>query len=344
MPPKFYGGTERVVSYLTEELVRLGHDVTLFASGDSETRARLEGCAPRALRLDPRVKDPIPHLLLMLERVRQRAHEFDVLHFHIEHLHFPLFRELAPKTLTTLHGRLDLPDLQPLFGEFSDMPLVSISDSQRRPLPSARWAATVYHGLAPEVCPFNPAPAKGIGAIGNGQYFAFLGRVSPEKGLERAIEIACRAGVRLRIAAKIDLADERYFRERIAPLLAHPLIEFAGEVSEGEKPAFLGNAAGLLFPIDWPEPFGLAMIEAMSCGTPVIAWPHGSVPEIVDHGVTGFVVNTIDDAVSALHHIGQLKREDVRARFDERFAAARMARDYLAVYRALGRQRALRAL
>jgi glycosyltransferase involved in cell wall biosynthesis len=339
VPPKLYGGTERVVSYLTEELVRLGHDVTLFASGDSETSAKLEASAPRALRLDPRVVDPIPHLVLMLEWVRQRAHEFDVLHFHVEHMHFPLFRELASTTVTTLHGRLDLPDLQPMFREFSDMPLVSISDSQRRPLPSARWAGTVYHGLAPAVCPFNPAPLKG-----DDQYFAFLGRVSPEKGLERAIEIACRAELRLRIAAKIDTVDERYFRERIKPLLANPLIEFVGEVDEAQKPAFLGNATALLFPIDWPEPFGLAMIEAMSCGTPVVAWPHGSVPEIVDHGVTGFVVNTIDDAVRALQHIGRLGRREVRARFEERFAAGRMARDYLAVYRALGRQRALKVI
>jgi glycosyltransferase involved in cell wall biosynthesis len=339
VPPKLYGGTERVVSYLTEELVRLGHDVTLFASGDSETRAQLDACSRRALRLDPRVKDPLPHNVLMLERVWQRAHEFDVLHFHIEHLHFPLFRPMAAKTVTTLHGRLDMPDLQPLFREFSDMPVVSISDSQRRPLPTALWAGTVYHGLAPEVCPFNPSPRP------EGEpYFAFLGRVSPEKGLERAIAIAIAAEVRLRIAAKVDVVDERYFREKIKPLLGHPLIEFIGEVNESQKPGFLGNATALLFPIDWPEPFGLAMIEAMSCGTPVIAWPHGSVAEIVDHGVTGFVVNTLDDAVAAVEHIGRLDRAEVRARFEERFTAERMARDYLAVYRALGRQRAMRAV
>jgi glycosyltransferase involved in cell wall biosynthesis len=331
VPPKLYGGTERVVSYLTEALVDLGHDVTLFASGDSATAARLVPCAPRALRLDPRVKDPTPHLLLMLETVRQRAHEFDVLHFHTDPLHLPLFRPLARKTVTTLHGRLDLPDLQPLYREFSEMPLVSISDSQRRPLARANWVGTVYHGLSSEVCPFNASPRE--------DYFAFLGRVSPEKGLERAIEISQRAGVRLRIAAKIDAADGRYYRERIVPLLGAPLIDYSGEVDEAGKEDFLGNARALLFPIDWPEPFGLAMIEAMSCGTPVIAWPHGSVPEIVEHGVTGYLVDSIDDAVSAVHKIGRLDREQVRMRFEERFSAARMAHDYLEVYRSLLEQR-----
>jgi glycosyltransferase involved in cell wall biosynthesis len=339
VPPKLYGGTERVVSYLTEELVRLGHDVTLFASGDSSTSARLIASAPRALRLDTSAKDPMPHLVMMLERVRQLAHEFDVLHFHVENVHLPMFRTLARKTLTTLHGRLDFPELPALYREFREMPLVSISDSQRRALPTANWAGTVYHGLAAEVCPLNPSPPRGPG-----RYFAFLGRVSPEKGLERAIEIARRAGVRLRIAAKIDAPDERYFRERITPLLRSPLIEFLGEVDERGKPAFLGNAAALLFPIDWPEPFGLAMIEAMSCGTPVIAWPNGSVPEIVDEGVTGFVVDSVDKAVSAAQKVPLLDRVRVRARFEQRFSASRMARDYLAVYRSLGRQRALRVV
>jgi glycosyltransferase involved in cell wall biosynthesis len=338
VPPKLYGGTERVVSYLTEELVRLGHEVTLFASGDSVTTAQLVPCAPRALRLDPRVKDPVPHHIVMLERVRQRAHEFDVLHFHTDHLHFPLFRPLARKTVTTLHGRLDTPDLQPFFREFGEMPVVSISDSQRLPLPPVNWISTVHHGLAAEVCPFNPKPSL------RHQYFAFLGRISPEKGVDRAIEIARRAHVKLRIAAKIDLADERYFRERIAPLLDDPLIEFVGEVDERRKPGFLGNATALLFPIDWPEPFGLAMIEAMSCGTPVIAWPHGAVPEIVEHGVTGFIVNSIDEAVSAVGRVVRLERAEVRARFEQRFGVDRMARDYLAVYRALGRSRAIRAV
>ncbi len=337
VPPKLYGGTERVVSYLADELVRMGHDVTLFASGDSSTKARLVACAPRALRLDPRVKDPMPHLLLMVEQARQRAHEFDILHFHIEPLvHFPVFRLLGRKTVTTLHGRLDIPDLQPLFREFREVPLVSISDSQRRPLPACNWVGTVHHGLSGRVCPFNPAP--------RGDYFAFLGRVSPEKGLDRAIQIARRAGVRLRIAAKVDLADERYYRERIAPLLRNPKIEFIGEVGEEEKAEFLGNAIGLLFPIDWPEPFGLAMIEAMSCGTPVIAWPHGAVPEIVDHGVTGFVVHSIDEAVAAVERIGRLDRSQVRARFEERFTAARMAQDYLDVYQALGEERPVRVV
>ena len=327
VPPRLYGGTERVVSYLTEELGRLGHDVTLFASADSQTSARLVACAPHALRLDPRVKDPLPHHLLMLERVRKQAHEFDVLHFHVEHLQLPLFRPFAHKCVTTMHGRLDLPDLVPLYREFRDMPLVSISDAQRRPLTGANFIATVYHGLPEPVCPFNPAP--------RGDYLAFLGRASPEKGLERAIEIARLAGMRLRIAAKVDSADEQYFRARVAPLLRHPLIEFVGEVDEATKPTLLGNARALLFPIDWPEPFGLAMIEAMSCGTPVIAWPHGSVPEIVEHGVNGMIVDSVDAAVAAVHDINRLDRERVRQRCEERFSASRMARDYLAVYRSL---------
>ena len=327
VPPRLYGGTERVVSYLTEELVRLGHDVTLFASGDSQTSARLVACAPHALRLDPRVRDALPHHLLMLERVRKQAHEFDVLHFHVEHIHLPIFRPFARKCVTTLHGRLDLPDLPPLYREFRDMALVSISDAQRAPLPGATFMATVYHGLPEPVCPFNPAP--------RGDYLAFIGRVSPEKGLERAIEIAKLAGMRLRIAAKVDGTEEQFFRTRIAPLLRHPLIEFIGEVDEATKPALLGNARALLFPIDWPEPFGLAMIEAMSCGTPVIAWPHGSVPEIVEDGVNGRIVDTVDAAVAAVHDIGRIDRGRVRERCEERFSAQRMARDYLAVYRSL---------
>ena len=330
VPPRLYGGTERVVSYLSEELVRLGHDVTLFASGDSETSARLVACSKSALRLDPAVADPVAHLTLMLERVRQHAHEFDVLHFHVEHLHLPLFRPMARKTVTTLHGRLDGPDLPDLYREFRDMPLVSVSHSQRRPLEFANWVGTVYHGLAREVCPFNPA---------RGGYYAFLGRVSPEKGLERAIEIARRANARLRIAAKVDRADEEYFAERIVPLLKAPGIEFVGEVNEAQKPAFLGNALGLLFPIDWPEPFGLAMIESMSCGTPVLAWPNGAVPEVVDHGRTGLVVRSVEEAVAALPALARLDRLAVRERFEQRFSAERMAQDYLAVYRALARHR-----
>lgn len=339
VPPRLYGGTERVVSYLTEELVRLGHDVTLFASGDSVTSAKLVACAPRALRLDPRTKDTLPSLSVMLERVRQRAHEFDVLHFHVESMHFPLFRSVARKTVTTLHGRLDLPELPPLFREFPEMPLVSISNSQRRAAPNANWAGTVYHGLPAEICPLNPAAPRGAG-----RYLAFLGRVSPEKGLDRAIEIARRSGLRLRIAAKVDKDDEHYWREYLVPLLRDPRIEFVGEVDEAGKPAFLGNATALLFPINWPEPFGLAMIEAMSCGTPVIAWRHGSVPEVVDDGVTGFIVDSIDAAVAAAPRAAALDRTRVRHRFDERFSAARMTRDYLSVYRALGRSRALKAV
>jgi len=333
VPPRLYGGTERVVSYLTEELVRLGHDVTLFASGDSQTSARLVACAPRALRLDPQLRDPEPAHRLMMERVRSQAHEFDVLHFHTDLVHQRPFRSLARKCVTTLHGRLDLPELPPLVHEMGDMPLVSISNAQRRPLAHAHWVATVYHGLPEAVCPFNPAP--------RGNYLAFLGRVSPEKGLERAIEIARRAGYPLRIAAKVDRTDQEYWRGRIEPLLADPLVRFVGEVNEAQKPAFLGNAVALLFPINWPEPFGLAMIEAMSCGTPVIAWPHGSVPEIVQHGVSGFVVDSIEAAVAAVRDAASLERDQVREAFEERFSAARMARDYLAVYRSLGvRQKA----
>jgi glycosyltransferase involved in cell wall biosynthesis len=329
VPPRLYGGTERVVAYLTDELVRLGHQVTLFASADSATSARLVPCTPRSLRLDPAVNDPLPHLILMLERVRQRAHEFDVLHFHIEPpLHFPLFREFKWKTVTTLHRRLDVPDLQPLLREFGDMPLVSISDSQRAPAPDLNWLATVYHGLSPHVCPCNLAPQGG--------YLAFVGRVSPEKGLDRAVEIARRAGLVLRIAAKIDPVDEAYFRGHIAPLLGGP-IEFMGEMPESDKPAFLGNAAGLLFPIDWPEPFGLAMIEAMSCGTPVLAWRNGSTPEVVEEGLTGYLVDSIDAAVARLPALVALDRAQVRRRFESRFSCFRMTQDYLDVYRSLAR-------
>ncbi len=328
VPPKLYGGTERVVSYLTEELVRQGHRVTLFASADSRTNAELVACAPGALRLDPRVRDALPHHLLQLEFVRQQAHRFDILHFHVDCVHMPLFRDLAHKCVTTLHGRLDLPDLWPLYAEFEDMPLVSISDAQRRPMPRVNWRGTVHHGLPPALCRFNPHPRGG--------YFAFLGRVSPEKGLERAIEIAQRAGVPLRIAAKIDRADERYFHECIAPLLHGPLIEFIGEIDERQKPEFLGNAIALLFPIDWPEPFGLVMIEALASGTPIIAWPVGSIPEVVEHGVSGYIACSIDEAVEAAHRIHLLDRHRVRECFDRRFTAERMAYDYVRIYERLG--------
>ncbi|WP_333844279.1 glycosyltransferase family 4 protein [Pelomicrobium sp.] len=327
VPPRLYGGTERVVYYLTEELARQGHEVTLFASGDSVTSARLVASVPEALRLNPRVKEPLPYVILQLEQVRQQAERFDILHFHVDFLHFPIFRTIAGKTLTTLHGRLDLPDLQAVYREFREMPLVSISDHQRLPMPPVNWIGTVYHGLPRDVCPFNPSP--------KGDYFAFLGRISPEKRPDRAIEIARRAGVRLRIAAKVDKVDEAYFRERIEPLLSAPHVEFIGEIDEAQKAEFLGNALGLLFPIDWPEPFGLVMIEAMSCGTPVIAWRCGSVPEVVEPGLSGFIVESIDAAVEAVRRIHMLDRTAVRRRFEQRFSAERMARDYLALYQTL---------
>lgn len=325
VPPRLYGGTERVVSYLTEELVRQGHEVTLFASGDSQTQARLVASIPRALRLDPAVQDSLPYSVLQLEHVRQRLHDFDIVHFHSDYIHFPLARSLASdRTITTMHGRLDLSDYRALFAEFNDVPLVSISNHQRIPLPEANWFATVYHGLPPGVCRFQHQPS--------GDYIAFLGRISPEKRPDRAIEITARAGVKLKIAAKVDVADEAYFHTHIEPLLSQPHVEYIGEISEDEKPAFLGNAQALLFPIDWPEPFGLVVIEAMSCGTPVIAWHSGSVPEVVDHGVTGWIVDSIESAVEAVHRVPLLDRQAVRVRFDQRFSVERMARDYLTLY------------
>jgi glycosyltransferase involved in cell wall biosynthesis len=325
VPPRLYGGTERVVSYLTEELVRQGHEVTLFASGDSQTKARLVASVPQALRLDPGVKDSLPYSVLQLEHVRQRLDQFEVVHFHSDYIHFPLARSLASdRTITTMHGRLDLPDYQVLFAEFGDMPLVSISNHQRTALAGAKWLGTVYHGLPAGVCRFQAQP--------RGNYFAFLGRISPEKRPDRAIEIAARAGVRLKIAAKVDGADQAYFHGHIKPLLCQPHVEFIGEISEHAKPEFLGNAQALLFPIDWPKTFGLVVIEAMSCGTPVIAWRAGSVPEIVDHGVTGWIVDSIESAVEAVRRVPLLDRQIVRARFEQRFSAERMARDYLKLY------------
>ena len=327
VPPKRYGGTERVVSYLTESLVRLGHEVTLFASSDSRTAARLVGCAASGLRLAPRVSDPLPHLLLMLERVLPQAREFDVLHFHTDHMHLPLFRKLAHKVVTTVHGRLDLPELAELYRCYGDMPLISTSNSQREPVKRARWLATVYHGLPASVCSFTAVPA--------GDYFAFLGRISPQKRPDRAMRIAELAGVPLRMAAKVDAADEAYFRTVVRPRLKPPRISLVGELTEKDKPGFLGNAKALIFPIDWPEPFGLAMIEAMSCGTPVIAWDNGSVREIVEHGVTGFIVHSVAQAVSAVREVSRLDRRRVRQRFEARFTAERMAHDYLLAYRRL---------
>jgi glycosyltransferase involved in cell wall biosynthesis len=328
VPPRLYGGTERVVSYLTEELVRMGHDVTLFASGDSRTSAKLVASVPQALRLNPSVKDWLPYAVLQLEHLRQRIDEFDIVHFHSDYIHLPLARAFAgERAVTTMHGRLDLPDYPLLFTEFSDTPLVSISNHQRKPLPNVNWVGTVYHGLPTGVCEFQPNPKGG--------YLAFLGRISPEKRPDRAIEIAGRAGMPLRIAAKVDVADREYFKTRIEPLLSQSHVEFIGEITESQKAEFLGNAQALLFPVDWPEPFGLVMIEAMSCGTPCIAWRAGSVPEIVENGVTGWIVDSIEEAVDAVHRLSQLDRHQVRARFEQRFSAERMARDYVQVYRQL---------
>ncbi len=324
VPPKLYGGTERVVSFLTQELVRKGHDVTLFASGDSRTAAKLVAVTPAALRQNDATRDPIPPTTLMLEAVRRRAHEFDVLHFHTDLLHFPIFRPIASRTLTTLHGRLDLPELPPFYEEFGDMPVVSLSLDQRRPLPHARWVGNVPHGLPIELTRFNPNPRDG--------YLAFLGRISPEKRPDRAIAIAKRAGMRLRIAAKVDPADRTYFEREIRPLLNHPLIEWIGEIGDAEKPQFLGEATALVFPIDWPEPFGLVMIEAMAAGTPTVAYRRGSVPEVIEHGRSGFMVEDEDGAVAAVRAAERLDRAEVRRAFEQRFTAARMADDYVKLY------------
>ena len=331
-PPALYGGTERVVSYLAEELVAQGHDVTLFASGDSITSAELVPCCERALRLCPGPLDALPYHMIMLDEVARRAHEFDVLHFHIDLMHAPVVRTFAERTVTTLHGRLDLPELQPFYRAFPHLPLVSISNAQRRPLPPVNWLGTVYHGLPEAHLPFSPDAAEG--------YLAFLGRISPEKCPDRAIEIAARAGAPLKIAAKIDRVDHAYWKARIEPLVrAHANIEYIGEIGEREKPAFLGGASALLFPIDWEEPFGLVMIEAMSCGTPVIAYGRGSVPEVIDNGQSGYVVHSVDEAVRAVGRLGTLRRTAVRDRFEARFTADRMADDYLDIYRILAARR-----
>ena len=331
VPPQLYGGTERVVAFLTDELVRAGHDVTLFASGDSQTMARLVPIWPHALRLDAACRDTLSPHVLMVEEVAKRVHEFDLIHFHIAPFHLPLARRLPVAHVTTLHGRLDIPELQPLYREFQDMPVVSISDAQRHPLPDAGWIGTVHHGEPPDLFPFHPEP---------GRYLAFLGRISPEKRVDRAIAIATACGQPLRIAAKVDPADRDYFDTQIRHLLDHPLVEFIGEINETQKPEFLGGATALLFPIDWPEPFGLVMIEAMACGVPVVAFRGGSVDEVIDHGVTGFVVETLDDAIAATREVTQLDRRDCRAVFEERFNAARMAADYVALYDLLVAQRA----
>ncbi|WP_457756193.1 glycosyltransferase family 4 protein [Thermodesulfatator indicus] len=326
VPPKLYGGTERVVHYLTEELVKMGHEVTLFASKDSQTSARLIPCTERSLRLDPTVKDPLAHHIIMLEKVARYAHQFDIIHFHIDYIHFPLMRRLNISHVTTLHGRLDIPDLKPLYQEFNEAPVVSISNAQRGPLPMARWVATVYHGLPEDLYRFREKPGK---------YLAFLGRISPEKRPDRAIKIAERAGMKLLIAAKVDQADRAYFEAVIKPLLKSPWVEFIGEINDREKDEFLGNAYALLFPIDWPEPFGLVMIEANACGTPVIAWRCGSVPEIIEHGVNGLIVESLDEAVKAVEKVSQLSRQKCREVFEKRFTSKVMAKNYLAVYESI---------
>ena len=326
VPPRLYGGTERIVSYLTEELVRLGHDVTLFASGDSITSAELALCCTRALRLDPTVRDSIPHFMLMVDKVRERAKEFDVLHFHIDFFHFPLFRSLAARTLTTLHGRQDLADLKPFYSRFGEMPLVSISHDQRKSLPHANFVATIHHGIPADL--HRPS-------FEQGRYLAFLGRISPEKRPDRAIRIARAAGMPLKIAAKVDKVDQDYFRNDILPLIDGPGVEFIGEINEREKTQFLGEAAALLFPVDWPEPFELVMIEAMACGTPVLAFRCGSIPELIEDGVTGKTIDSEDEAVAALPEILSYDRRAVRQRFEERFTATRMANDYVSGYRQL---------
>ncbi len=326
VPPKLYGGTERVVSWLTEELVRQGHDVTLFAAGGSQTSARLVAGSEGGLRLQG-MRDHTASNLVMLDQVRKRADEFDIIHCHIDLLQYPLFQDMPHKLVTTMHGRLDVPDFMPVYKAYPHMPLISISDNQRRPMPPGmNWLATVHHGLPPAVCPFNPR---------GGDYLAFLGRISPEKRPDRAIAIAKAAGVRLKMAAKVDRNDQDYFDAVIEPLLDDPLIEFIGEIDEHEKCAFTGGATALLFPIDWIEPFGLVMIEAMSAGTPVIAWNNGSVPEVIDDGVSGVVVNSMDEAVAAVDRVRGFDRATVRACFEARFTAERMARDYLAAYEAL---------
>jgi glycosyltransferase involved in cell wall biosynthesis len=326
VPPKLYGGTERVVHHLTEELVRRGHEVVLFASGDSETSAELVPVCPRALRLDPHCVDHLAHHVLMLEQVYRRAKELDVIHFHIDSLHFPLSRRQGAAHLTTLHGRLDLPDLVPLYREFRDTPVVSISNAQRAPLPWCNWLGTVHHGLPTDLYTFRDR---------SDDYLAFLGRISPEKRVDRAIEIAGRAGMRLRIAAKVDRVDRDYFDQQIRPLLVQPHVEFIGEIGEDRKGDFLGGARALLFPIDWPEPFGLVMIEAMACGTPVIAFRGGSVAEIMADGVSGFTCETVDEAVEAVHRLSEVSRQGCRHYFETRFSVARMAADYLRIYERL---------
>ncbi len=324
VPPRLYGGTERVVAHLSDALVDLGHDVTLFSSADARTKARLIPVRDQAIRLDPApLKSDLAAHLTMLSEVRKRRDDFDLIHFHVDMVHFPMFEAMAARTLTTLHGRLDLKDLPEVYRAWPKFPLVSISDAQRQFLPFANWAGTVYHGMPESLYVFHPQPRG---------YLAFLGRMSPEKGPERAIAIAKKVGIPLKMAAKVDAADRAYFDAEIRPLLNDPLIEFIGEIGDADKSDFLGGAEALLFPIEWPEPFGLVMIEAMGCGTPVIGYNHGSAPEVIDDGVTGYVVENEDEAVRVVAAARRLDRREVRRRFDRRFSATAMARGYLDLY------------
>ena len=326
VPPRLYGGTERVVAYLCDELVRQGHTVSLFATGDSCTNARLVPLCDEGLRLSGQPRDSLALHMLMVEQVARRAHEFDLVHFHVAPLHFSVARRLDIPHVTTLHGRLDLPDLVPLFQEFCDIPVVSISDAQRSPIPDANWVATVHHGI-----PKNELRFCGTA----GSYFAFLGRISPEKRVDRAIAIAKACQFPLRIAAKVDAVDAEYFAREIRPLLDHPLITFIGEIPHGDKGEFLGGARALLFPIDWPEPFGLVMIEALACGTPVVAFRGGSVDEVIENGRTGYIVDNLQQAIAAATAIDTIDRRACRGSFDRRFSAERMACDYLRLYQSL---------
>jgi glycosyltransferase involved in cell wall biosynthesis len=331
VPPRFYGGTERIISYLTEELVGMGHDVTLFASGDSVTSAKLVSPCRNSLRLDPNCVDPVAHHFLLVEQVAQRADNFDIIHWHIDYFSYPLSRRMRVPSVTTLHGRLDLKDLVNLYDEFDDIPLISISDNQKAPVPNANWQATVYHGLPPDLYTFREK---------KGKYLAFVGRMSREKRVDRAIEIALRTGIELKIAAKIQNNDRPYFKEFVEPLLKGPYVEYVGEIGEEEKDAFIGEALALLFPIDWPEPFGLVMIESFACGTPVIAFNCGSVSEVVKDGVTGYICSTLNEAVSAVERVGEIDRRVVRREFEERFSSRRMAEDYMGIYRKLAQNAA----
>jgi glycosyltransferase involved in cell wall biosynthesis len=326
VPPKYYGGTERVIAYLTEALVDMGHDVTLFASADSNTSARLNPQCPRSFRLDKNKDDHMPYYILMHENIYRHSSEFDILHSHMDYALFSTLRRIEKPSITTLHGRLDLPSLRPIYNEFSETPLISISNDQRKPIKGVNWQATVYNGLPEKLYKFYPQ---------QGKYLAFIGRISPEKRPDLAVEIAKKLDMPLKIAAKVDKADEVYYESHIKSLFKHPLVDYIGEISEKEKNDFLGNAYALIFPIDWPEPFGLAMIEAMACGTPVIARRCGSIPEVVDDGRSGFIFKTVEEAVTFAKKIPSLKRQAVRQTFEKRFTAAHMAKDYIKTYEQL---------